>query len=487
MVGFKVAFQYQWFFFTCQYNNYDDTRKELKKKECHLKSAQIVLDGLQRLGGVYVKLGQHVSAMMYLLPLEWTTTLSILQDRCDPTSPEALKDLFLEDYGSSLDDIFDYFDWRPLGVASLAQVHRAHLRKKNDDNDDGWVAIKIQHPRLDEFCQMDMDTVAFIIGMIKWWFPDFGFEWVLEEMQESLPQELNFINEANNAYQVANNFDEDSTTALVIPKIIWAQRRILCMEYIKGARIDDLEFLKEHNIDPSQVSKEITTIFSKMIFLHGFVHCDPHPGNLLIRPNNNKNKNKNKYNFEIVLLDHGIYRTLTDELRNDYAHLWTSLIRGDEKGIEYYAHQVGCKPPHHRLFASLLTGREWHTIEAANLSSTRTKTESNRVSGKTKLFLVKIADVLSVLPRIMLALLKTSDLLRHLDESLRQSSSSSLSGSYRTYAIMVEYCAQAVWLDTKKKLLLEHWGWTSWLSWCKRFIDAWFSFHLVEFYSWYYQ
>ncbi|KAI9474260.1 MAG: ABC1 family-domain-containing protein [Benjaminiella poitrasii] len=476
-VGINVALDYK----RTQRKKYKTEEERLEaRRQCHQRCAERVLDGLQRLGGIYVKLGQHVSSMTYILPLEWTTTLAVLQDRCDPSSAEDIRQLFLSDYGEPLDVVFDEFDWIPLGVASLAQVHKARLRYKKE-----WVAVKFQHPRLDEFSRIDLTTVTFIVDLIKRIFPDFGFEWILQEMKESLPQEMNFEHEANNSYQVSRNFEHERrhhTTALVVPDIVWAKRRILCMEFIEGARIDDMEYMKKHGIDSAQVSTEITQVFSKMMFLDGFVHCDPHPGNILIRPAKDP---KSKFKFDLVLLDHGLYRTLTEELRTDYAHLWTSLIRGDEEGIRTYSLRVGCRPESHRLFASLLTGREWSTIQAADLSSDRTMKEMKRVSGRAKDFVSRIYDILETLPRIILLLLKTSDLLRGLDETLRQSGD-----KYITYALMGKFCAEAVWLDAKSNLLnriRESEQFVDSLKLIKRLLYAWWEYQSLEYGLWFYR
>lgn len=169
------------------------------------------------------------------------------------------------------------------------------------------------------------------------------------------------------------------------------------------------------------------------------------PGNILIRPAQDP---KSRFNFDVVLLDHGLYRTLTEEVRTNYAHLWTSLIRGDEEGIRKYSLLIGCRPESHRLFASLLTGREWSTISSADLSTDRTVNEISRVTGRAKSFIVRIYDILETLPRIILLLLKTSDLLRGLDETLRSSHD-----KYMTYALMGRFCAEAVWRDAKTNLI----------------------------------
>jgi aarF domain-containing kinase len=208
---------------------YKDSEEEARaKSNCHTTSANLVLKALQKSGGIYIKLGQHVSAMVYILPPEWTSTMAVLQDKCPPTPYQEIEELFQHDLGLSLDDLFSEFDPEPIGVASLAQVHRARLRSTDQE-----VAVKMQHPFLDEFCKIDMDTVSFILSTIKRVFPEFGFEWLSEEMNESLPQELNFVFEANNANKVRENFKElieKKKTALIIPEIVWAQRRILCME-----------------------------------------------------------------------------------------------------------------------------------------------------------------------------------------------------------------------------------------------------------------
>lgn len=235
IVGAKIAFDYQR---TLSKDYITEDAYEEAKKACHQRCAERALVAVQRLGGVYVKLGQHISVMQYILPNEWCQTMRVLQDRCDPTSSEDIRRLFITDYGLPVEDIFEEFDWDPIGVASLAQVHRARL--KNNIalleehgwimDEDRWVAVKIQHPNLDNYCQIDMDTVSFMFEIIKRVFPNFGFEWFAEEMRESIPKELNFIHETKNARKVEDNFESNRDTALVIPRVVWAKRRIMCME-----------------------------------------------------------------------------------------------------------------------------------------------------------------------------------------------------------------------------------------------------------------
>lgn len=238
MVGAKVAYDYQRTL-SKEFGSEEDY--EEAKRACHQRCAERVLVAIQRLGGVYVKLGQHISVMQYLLPNEWCQTMRVLQDRCDPTSPEDIRALFISDYGSPVEEIFEEFDWTPLGVASLAQVHRARLKNSASlqenhgwiDEADRWVAVKLQHPYLDNYCQIDMDTVSFIFEIVKRVFPDFGFDWFAEEMRESIPKELDFVHETQNARRVEGNFAEDKASnkiALVIPRVVWAKRRIMCME-----------------------------------------------------------------------------------------------------------------------------------------------------------------------------------------------------------------------------------------------------------------
>ncbi|KAG2185907.1 hypothetical protein INT43_002345, partial [Umbelopsis isabellina] len=474
LVGVRVAINYK---IMLSKSYQDEEERERAESACHLKSANLVLTALKKSGGIYIKLGQHASAMVYLLPEEWTSTMAVLQDQCPPTPYQEIEELFQTDLGVNLEDLFSEFDPEPIGVASLAQVHRARLRENGNE-----VAVKMQHPFLDEFCRIDINTVSFIFKTIKSVFPEFGFEWLSEEMNESLPQELNFEFEANNANKVRENFKDlmkKKKTALVIPEIVWAKRRILCMEFICGQRIDNLEYMEAHGIDSNRVSVELTRIFSEMIYNHGFVHCDPHPGNVLIRPLKNPRFGSG-VNFEVVLLDHGLYRSLDDQLRTDYAHLWTSLIRGNEDDIQKYSLRVGGTSAH-RLFASVMTGRAWDTVQTQDLSSERSNGEMEKISAGALDMLVDIAGLLSNMPRIVLLLLKTNDLLRSVDETLRTDQDYSM-----TYVVMGRYCAKAVWDDIRSTLVsrIRHYGFKLHLA--KDLIHAWYEFESLEIMLWLY-
>ena len=91
-------------------------------------------------------------------------------------------------------------------------------------------------------------------------------------MRVNLPKELDFTNEARNAKMASNNF-KNSKTSLYIPEVISADKRVLIMEFIEGARVDDLEYLAAHNIDRNKVSLELSRIFSQMVYIDGWFHA----------------------------------------------------------------------------------------------------------------------------------------------------------------------------------------------------------------------
>ena len=297
--------------------------RQLRRQErsnCHKRSAERMLQALKKNSGIYVKIGQHLAAVQ-LLPSEWTSTMRPLQDQCFPTPLESINAMLLEDMQMGLDDLFIDFDPRPIGVASLAQVHRAVDRRTGRP-----VAVKVQHADLQEFARIDMATVNISMRLVKYFFPSFEFSWLGEEMNEMLPLEMDFRHEARNSARCRSDFlPLRGKTSLYLPEVMWAERRCMAMEYIEGARVDDLTFLRDHRIDRNQVSQELSRIFSQMVYINGYFHADPHHGNLLIRQKTAHSASP--YNFEVCLLDHGQYFDVPDDLRVNYARFWLSLVK----------------------------------------------------------------------------------------------------------------------------------------------------------------
>lgn len=152
--------------------------------------------------------------------------MSVLQDACPATSIEALETLYLHDVGRRLSEDFAWFNPHPIGVASLAQVHLATLLDSNID-----VAVKIQHPEVARYSAIDIITTRFIFATIQRWFPEISITWLAEEMETSLPQELDFERELQNANITRAHFEGISGgTILKIPDMIWSKKRILIME-----------------------------------------------------------------------------------------------------------------------------------------------------------------------------------------------------------------------------------------------------------------
>ena len=326
---------------------------------------------MEKNGSVFIKLGQHLSSLIYLLPPEWTSTFVPLQDHCPVSSFESIQALFQKDTGKPIEALFSDFDVEPIGAASLAQVHRAILRATGQN-----VAVKVQHPALEEWVPLDLALIRFTFSALKRFFPEYDLEWLAEEMEMSLPQELDFVQEGLNATRAREFFSHVNEPTLIIPEgesidslptkhvlgveeahdgkyssVIWSQKRILVMEYLTGHRPDDLAYLDGNKIDRDEVSAALSRIFNEMIFgKDAPLHCDPHGGNIAIR----KNSSRRSPNFDIILYDHGLYRDIPIHLRRSYAKLWLSVIEADEAGMRRYAYEVGGVTPEQVGTRSLL-------------------------------------------------------------------------------------------------------------------------------------
>jgi aarF domain-containing kinase len=255
----------------------------------------------------------------------------------------------------------------PIGAASLAQVHIATMKGSEQK-----VAVKVQHPTLDTWVPLDMALTRFTFSALKRFFPEYDLEWLSREMEMSLPQELNFALEGDNAMITKNHFANIKGSPLIIPQVIWGQRRLLVMEYLSGHRLDDLNFLDSNGIDRDEVSAALARIFNEMIFGDTPLHCDPHGGNIAIRTNKARSK---KHNFDIILYDHGLYRTIPKPLQRNYAKLWLAVIEADESNMRKYSYEVaGIDDDQFPLFASAITGRDYISATKA-VVSTRTDQE----------------------------------------------------------------------------------------------------------------
>lgn len=382
------------------------------KSTVHRRSAERLRDLCCANRGTFIKVGQHLGALDYLLPPEYTSTLKILHSRAPQSSLQEIQQVIREDLGKELSQIFVSFEEIPQGAASLAQVHKAVL------HDGRTVAVKVQHPKVQKQSSKDILVMEVLVKVVHWLFPDFAFMWLLEEAKKNMPLELDFLNEGRNAERVANMLSH--FPFLKVPKIYWdlSTKRILTMEFAEGGQVNDREYIQRHSINVNQLSENLGKLYSEMIFIHGFVHCDPHPGNVLVRkcPRGNKT--------DIILLDHGLYQVLQPDFRIEYCRLWQALINGDMKEMEQSSRRLGAGELY-PLFACVLTARSWTAVNMGISSAPISHSEDVEIRTNAARYLPQISDLLNRIPRQMLLLLKTNDLLRGIESTLHTRASSS--------------------------------------------------------------
>lgn len=387
-------------------------------------------------GGIYIKLGQHIAMLDYLLPSEYVFTMRAhLLDRCPVSTWESVRLTIQEDLGAPPEVLFSEINHIPIASASLAQVHVA-----TDAATGRKVAVKVQHRGLRETSAVDVATIETVVKAVKA-VAGLDYMWLVEEVQHNLPQELDFKVEAANAERCASNLASPKCSVrgkVHVPTIDHSKtsHRVCTMEFIDGVKVVDLAGLKKLGAPPAAVARLISETFNEMIFKFGDLHADPHAANMLVRAAPKGSKQK----WQLVLLDHGLYSRLDDEFRLEYAALWRALIFGDVAGIERSstAMNAGSAVP---LFAGMLTRKPWREVSKSRRGADRlnlkgTQEEREEIQNYSVHYASEIGDLLARIPRELLLLLKTNDNLRAVDAEL--------GAGVSTYLITARECTRAL-------------------------------------------
>ena len=275
------------------------------------------------MGGLPIKLGQFLSLRVDLLPTNVTRTLSLLQDDVPAASLAAICAIIEQDLNAPIARCFAWFSPQPVASASLAQVHQGQLPSGE------LVAVKVLRPGTASQVEMDLMVTALLVRLLKL-FPSVSIgldlDRIMVEFSAVTRRELDFVAEGKSTERFARAFADDAQ--VYIPKVYWdySGAHVLTLEYVGYLKINAAEQLAAVGIDAKAVAQQLATLLLKQIFVNHFVHADPHPGNLFIKPLPHPDEKRThgfapgeavpywaNRPFQIVLIDFGMTTVIPEE------------------------------------------------------------------------------------------------------------------------------------------------------------------------------
>ncbi|WP_417473552.1 ABC1 kinase family protein [Luteimonas mephitis] len=237
------------------------------------------VDDLEALGPTFIKIGQALSTRPDMVPPPFLVALERMQDDVAPIPFEQVREVVESELAVRISKAFAQFDEQPLGCASLAQVHRATLR------DGRLVAVKVQRPGIVDIMRSDLDALAHLAGGADR-MTDIGrrlrfADWV-QEFRRTLLAELDYQAEAENLERFGQHLQ--GYPELLVPAPVWdlTARRVLTMELVQGTKVTEISGLRRTEHDMSGLASALMRGYLDQVFVHGEIHADPHPGNLLV-------------------------------------------------------------------------------------------------------------------------------------------------------------------------------------------------------------
>lgn len=301
--------------------------KEERREELYVSEARRFRNTAVEMGGLLIKLGQFFSTRVDVFPQSTTRELANLQDEVPAVDFKDMCQVLESEFGKPLHEIYPAMNPIPLASASLGQVHEAELFGGQK------VAVKVLRPNIEKLIDIDLRAVRQVIGWVKFftdWQQWVDFDAIYREFEETLREELNYLQEGKNAETIAANNVADND--LIVPRIYWdyTRQRVLTMEFVDGYKVTDYAGLQQAGINRSKLASRLLEIYVKQILVDGFFHADPHPGNLFIDPDG-----------RVIMIDFGMVGTISPELKEKLIKMVLAMVDRDNLQVVYYLKQVG--------------------------------------------------------------------------------------------------------------------------------------------------
>jgi predicted unusual protein kinase regulating ubiquinone biosynthesis (AarF/ABC1/UbiB family) len=306
-------------------------RPTVRSPAHHERRARRLTKILGRLGPTFIKLAQLFSARADILPEPYLSLIGTLQDQAPPDPVESVARVIQEELGRPVSELFTEFQEAPLAAASLGQVHRARVGGRE-------VAVKVLRPGVEKAVALDLDISFRFLFWLNILFPNHhvrALTNVVREFSARVREEMDFRQESENMAAFRRFFPEDGTVR--IPDVLedFTRRRVLVMEYCAGTKIDSLQSRFETGeLDFDRLMETLTGLYLRMMMVDGFLHADPHPGNLLVEDNG-----------RIVLLDWGMVLRVPKWTRESILNLSLAVGREDLDGTINGMYQLGMISP----------------------------------------------------------------------------------------------------------------------------------------------
>lgn len=274
---------------------------------------------IEELGPAFVKFGQMLSNRADVIPEDLRRELVKLQDDV-PAEPIDIEQRIVESLG--IDSIADHFlsiDQQPLAAASIGQVHRAVL------SDGTQVILKVKRKGIDDIVRTDLSFLQDLVKLLRSKYEaiqKINLYEIVQSFANSLQGELSFTNELNNVERFRRNFRGNQQ--VYIPKIYrsYSNDEILCMEFIEGIKINDIQGLTGFNLTAKSVLQNCLDLYLEQVLQHGYFHADPHPGNVFV---NGKG--------QIVFIDFGSMGSVIPQDRDLIEGMVMNFLMNDAKGL----------------------------------------------------------------------------------------------------------------------------------------------------------
>jgi len=282
--------------------------------EATSEDAEKLAGDLESRGATFIKLGQLLSTRSDLLPDVYLDALARLQDDVEPISFAEVEAVVESELGARLSAAFKSFESSPLASASIGQVHRAVLL------DGRAVAVKVQRPGVDVKIRDDMaviEELAEFVDAHSKTGRQFGFAAMVDQFHTAIMAELDYSLEADNLRALHENLADYE--CLVIPQPIdsYSTSRVLTMEYVDGRNVSAISPVVLTEIDGDDLVDQLFRAYLDQILVHGFVHADPHPGNVLLTSDH-----------RLALVDVGMVTRLDASIQDRLVHLLIAVSEG---------------------------------------------------------------------------------------------------------------------------------------------------------------